>query len=45
MEIAIFPIPNCVTFPGQIVSLHVFEPRYREMVEDCVKESRMLAVC
>jgi Lon protease-like protein len=45
MEIAIFPIPNCVTFPGQMVSLHVFEPRYREMVEDCVKESRMLAVC
>lgn len=45
MEIALFPIPNCVTFPGQTVSLHVFEPRYREMVEDCLRENRPLAVC
>lgn len=45
MEIAIFPIPNCVTFPGQTVSLHVFEPRYREMVEDCVNNGRAMAVC
>ncbi|RZA05332.1 MAG: ATP-dependent protease [Proteobacteria bacterium] len=45
MEIAIFPIPNCVTFPGQTVSLHVFEPRYREMVEDCIAQGRPLAVC
>lgn len=45
MEISIFPIPNCVTFPGQSVSLHVFEPRYREMVEDCVASGRPMAVC
>jgi Lon protease-like protein len=45
MEIAIFPIPNCVTFPGQTVSLHVFEPRYREMVQDCVDKQRPMAVC
>lgn len=45
MEIAIFPIPNCVTFPGQVVSLHVFEPRYRTMVEECLEEKRPLAVC
>lgn len=45
MEIAIFPIPNCVTFPGQTVSLHVFEPRYREMVEDCISAGRAMAVC
>jgi len=44
-EIALFPIPNCVTFPGQTVSLHVFEPRYRAMIEDCVRESRPMAVC
>jgi Lon protease-like protein len=44
-EVAIFPIPNCVTFPGQVVSLHVFEPRYRTMVEECLAESRALAVC
>jgi Lon protease-like protein len=45
MEIAIFPIPNCVTFPGQTVSLHVFEPRYRAMVEDCIRDGRPMAVC
>ena len=44
-EVAIFPIPNCVTFPGQVVSLHVFEPRYRTMVQDCLAEERPLAVC
>lgn len=45
MEVALFPIPNCVTFPGQTVSLHVFEPRYRAMVRECVGSGRPLAVC
>lgn len=45
MEIALFPIPNCVTFPAQVVSLQVFEPRYRQMVEDCLKAERPVAVC
>jgi len=45
MEIAIFPIPNTVAYPGQTIPLHVFEPRYRQMVQDCVNANRMLGVC
>lgn len=32
--IPIFPLPNFVLFPGLSVPLHIFEPRYREMVAD-----------
>lgn len=45
MDVALFPIPQCVTFPGQTVSLHVFEPRYRKMIRECVETSRPVAVC
>lgn len=44
-EVALFPIPNVVAFPGMIVPLHVFEPRYRTMINDCVEKDRMIAVC
>lgn len=44
-KIAIFPIPNIVTYPGQIIPLHVFEPRYRQMVQECLDSGRMLGVC
>ena len=27
--IPIFPLPNTVLFPGAVLPLHVFEPRYR----------------
>jgi len=30
-----FPL-GMVLFPGQILPLHVFEPRYRAMVQDCL---------
>jgi len=32
--VPIFPLPSVVLFPGTVVSLHVFEPRYRQMVRD-----------
>ena len=32
--IPLFPLPNLVLFPGVEVPLHIFEPRYREMVAD-----------
>jgi hypothetical protein len=31
--IPLFPLPNVVLFPGVPLPLHIFEPRYREMVE------------
>ena len=45
LEVALFPIPNMVTFPGAEVPLHIFEPRYRTMVEESVENKRMVAVC
>lgn len=29
-----FPLPNVFLFPGALMPLHIFEPRYRQMVED-----------
>lgn len=34
MELPLFPL-NCVLFPGRPLPLHVFEPRYRRLLEDC----------
>lgn len=45
IEVALFPIPGMVAFPGTIIPLHVFEPRYRQMVTDAVEQDRMIAVC
>jgi Lon protease-like protein len=42
--IPIFPLPNAQLFPLALLPLHVFEPRYREMVRDCMAGDRMLAV-
>lgn len=35
--IPIFPLP-LVLFPGQIKQLKIFEPRYREMLSDCLED-------
>jgi Lon protease-like protein len=33
VEVALFPIPDSVNFPGVPCPLHVFEPRYRKMAQ------------
>jgi Lon protease-like protein len=42
--VPIFPLPNAQLFPHALMPLHVFEPRYREMVRDCMAGDRLLAV-
>ncbi|MFT5080645.1 MAG: Lon protease-like protein [Planctomycetota bacterium] len=32
----IFPLPNVWLFPGAVVPLQVFEPRYIQLIEDCL---------
>ena len=44
LRLPIFPLPEVVFFPETILPLHVFEPRYREMVADCLAGDRWLAV-
>jgi Lon protease-like protein len=40
----VFPLPGAVLFPGTAVPLHIFEPRYRAMVRDCLQGDRILAL-
>jgi ATP-dependent Lon protease len=40
----IFPLPKTVLFPGAVLPLHVFEPRYRAMIRDCLGRHKVLAV-
>ncbi len=42
--IALFPL-NTVLFPGGPLPLRIFEPRYLEMVSDCMKNDRPFGVC
>jgi Lon protease-like protein len=43
-ELAIFPLPDLVLFPGALQALHIFEPRYRDMMAYVLDGSRLLAV-
>src|SRR3954464_13878825 len=40
----IFPLPNVVLFPSVFLPLHIFEPRYREMVADTLKDDRLIGM-
>ncbi len=37
IEIPLFPL-NIVLFPGMVLPLHIFEPRYRQMIADCQRQ-------
>ena len=39
-ELPIFPLPGITLFPGGILPLHVFEPRYRQLTRDCLVSAR-----
>lgn len=42
--LALFPLPEVVLFPGALLPLYVFEPRYRAMTEHVLCGSRQLSV-
>jgi len=42
--IPIFPLPNVVLFPNVFLPLHIFEPRYREMVGDALGGDRIIGM-
>ena len=42
--IPIFPLPNVVLFPSVFLPLHIFEPRYRQMVDDSLKGDRIIGM-
>lgn len=42
-ELPLFPL-NTVLFPGMPISLHIFEPRYKLMIEQCIQTAQPFGV-
>lgn len=43
-RLPVFPLPNVVLFPRTYLPLHIFEPRYRQMVADAAAGHRCIAM-
>jgi Lon protease-like protein len=40
----VFPLPNVVLFPGALLPLRVFEPRYRELASEVLSGRQLMAI-
>ena len=43
-KISVFPLSNFIIFPNTSVPLNIFEPRYIKMIDDCMKDSRIIGI-
>src|SRR5437762_3091347 len=43
-HIPVMPLPGVLLFPNALLPLHIFEPRYREMLEHALKADRMFCI-
>ena len=43
-HVPLFPLPNLVLLPGGVLPLHVFEHRYRAMVQHAMSGERLIAM-
>src|SRR5262245_3264058 len=43
-QVRLFPLPNLVLFPHVIQPLHIFEPRYVEMLREALAGDRLIAM-
>ncbi len=43
-KIPVFPLSNFIIFPNTNVPLNIFEPRYIQMVDDCMKGNRLIGI-
>jgi len=43
-KIPVFPLSNAIFFPRTILPLNIFEDRYIQLVNDCMKENRMFGM-
>lgn len=41
--IPLFPL-GIVVYPGELLHLHIFEPRYRQLIGECSKEARPFGI-
>lgn len=44
LTLPVFPLPGALLLPRTPLPLHIFEPRYLQMVEDCMKTPERLIV-
>jgi Lon protease-like protein len=44
IRVPLFPLPGAILFPRSQLPLHIFEPRYREMVRDSIDGSGRIAM-
>ncbi len=42
-KLPLFPL-NLVAFPGEELNLHVFEPRYKQLVNECLEQSSTFGI-
>jgi Lon protease-like protein len=42
-RVRLFPLPNLVLFPHVVQGLHIFEPRYRQMMADTLDDDMLMA--
>lgn len=43
-QVPVMPLPGALLFPHALLPLHIFEPRYRAMLEHALREHRMFSV-
>ena len=43
-NIPVFPLSNFIIFPETTVPLNIFEPRYIQMVDECMRGNRMIGM-
>jgi ATP-dependent Lon protease len=43
-QVRLFPLPNLVLFPHVIQPLHVFEPRYRALVDEALATDKLITM-
>ena len=43
-KISIFPLSNAIFFPNTVLPLNIFEDRYLQLVNDCMKEERVFGM-
>ena len=39
----LFPL-NLIVYPGEDLNLHIFEPRYRQLISECIEEKRTFGI-
>jgi Lon protease-like protein len=43
-KVRLFPLPNLVLFPHVVQGLHIFEPRYRQLLTDALAGDKLIAI-